>query len=119
MINLTEDVKNGSNYCYVRCATLIVRVVGKPWHKTCATHYHAQLGLPEKGCAIKEKVVLEKRRYLALFSYPGLLDVRMSWIGASPVVQLLCVTNILLLLRYLETKLSLFKQMIVYFILYS
>ena len=25
--------------------------------KTCATHYHAQLGLPDKGPAIKELVV--------------------------------------------------------------
>ena len=27
---------------------LIVRVVGMPWPKTGATHYHALLGLPEK-----------------------------------------------------------------------
>ena len=28
---------------------LIVRVVGMPWPKTGATHYHALLGLPEKN----------------------------------------------------------------------
>ena len=28
-----------------------------PWPKTGATHYHAQSGLPDKGCAIKELVV--------------------------------------------------------------
>ena len=28
-----------------------------PWPQTDATHYHAQLGLPEKGRAIKRLVV--------------------------------------------------------------
>ena len=28
-----------------------------PWHQTGITHYHAQLGLPDKGCAIKGLVV--------------------------------------------------------------
>ena len=28
-----------------------------PWPKTGTTHYHAQLGLPDKGRAIKELVV--------------------------------------------------------------
>ena len=28
-----------------------------PWSKTGATNYHAQLGLPDKGRAIKELVV--------------------------------------------------------------
>ena len=28
-----------------------------PWPKTFANHYHAQLGLPDKGHAIKELVV--------------------------------------------------------------
>ena len=42
-LNTAKDVKNGS-YCYhVKCATFIVRVGGMPWHKTGATHYHAQL----------------------------------------------------------------------------
>ncbi len=30
---------------------------GMPWPQTGATHYHAQLGLPDKGLAIKELVV--------------------------------------------------------------
>ena len=29
-----------------------------PWSKTGVTHYHAQLGLPDKGRAIKGLVVL-------------------------------------------------------------
>ena len=29
-----------------------------PWHKTCATHYHALLGHPDKIRAIKRLVVL-------------------------------------------------------------
>ena len=28
-----------------------------PWSKTGATQYHAQLGLPDKGCAIKKLVI--------------------------------------------------------------
>ena len=28
-----------------------------PWPKTGATHYHAQLGLQDKGCAIKKLIV--------------------------------------------------------------
>ena len=31
------------------------------WPKTGATQYHAQLGLPDKGRAIKGLVVLQKR----------------------------------------------------------
>ena len=50
---MTEDVKNGFYCCYVRCATLIDRVGGMPWPKTGTTHYHAKLGLPGKGHAIK------------------------------------------------------------------
>ena len=30
---------------------------GLPWSQTCATQYHAQLELPDKGCAIKGLVV--------------------------------------------------------------
>ena len=37
---ITKDVKNGSNCCYVRCVTLIVRVGGMPWLKTGTTYYH-------------------------------------------------------------------------------
>ena len=42
--------------CYARCATSIVRVGRTPWPKACATQYHAQLGLPDKGLAIKELI---------------------------------------------------------------
>ncbi len=34
------DIVNGSQYCYIRCMPVIVRV-------------NVQLGIPEKGCAIK------------------------------------------------------------------
>ena len=40
----------------MRYTTLIVREGGMPWHKTGATYYYAQLGLPDKGSAIKELV---------------------------------------------------------------
>ena len=31
----------------------LVKIGGMPWPATCETHYYAQLGLPEKSCAIK------------------------------------------------------------------
>ncbi len=34
-----------------------VRVGGLPWPQTGAAHYHAHLGLPDKGCEIKGLVV--------------------------------------------------------------
>ena len=37
--------------------TLKEKVGELSWPKTGATPYHAQLGLPDKGCAIKELVV--------------------------------------------------------------
>ena len=52
-----KDVKNCTYCCYVRCLTLIVLVGGMPWPQTGATLYHAQLGLPDKGRAIKGLVV--------------------------------------------------------------
>ena len=33
--------------------SVIVWVGRMPWPQTCATQYHAQLGFPDKGCAIK------------------------------------------------------------------
>ncbi len=54
---IAKDVKICTYCCYVRCATLIVWVVGMPWHQTGSTQYHAQLGLPEKGSAINGLVV--------------------------------------------------------------
>ena len=35
----------------------MLRVGGMPWLQTCAVHYHVQLGLPDKGCAMKGLVV--------------------------------------------------------------
>ncbi len=54
---IAKDVKSCTFYCYVRCATLKVGVGGMPWPNTGATHYHAQLGIPKKGHAIKGLVV--------------------------------------------------------------
>ena len=33
------------------------RVGGMPWPQTCATHYHAHLGSPDKDRAIKRLIV--------------------------------------------------------------
>ena len=38
---VVKDVKSCDCCCYDRCAIAIVRVGGMPWHKTCATYYHA------------------------------------------------------------------------------
>ena len=54
---VAKDVKSYAYCCYVRCVTLIVRVGGMPWPQTGATHYHAQLGLPDKGRAIKGLII--------------------------------------------------------------
>ena len=63
---------------------LIDRIGEMYWPKTGAIHYHAQLGLPVKGRAIKEWVVCwvlfipiprvfgQKRRDFAPLSYPEL-----------------------------------------------
>ena len=54
---IAKDIKSCTYCCYVRCATLIVRVRGMPWPRTGPTHYHAQLGLPDKGRVIKGLVI--------------------------------------------------------------
>ncbi len=54
---IPKDVKNCTYYCYARCATLLVLVGGMPWIQTGAIQYHAHIGLPDKGHAIKELVV--------------------------------------------------------------
>ncbi len=50
---IAKYVKGGTYCCYVKCATLIVWVGGTPWPKQGTNQYHAQLGLPDKVCAIK------------------------------------------------------------------
>ena len=52
---LTPSKSNDTNslYCYVIWATLLNRVEGMPWHKSGTTHYHAQIGFPDKGHALK------------------------------------------------------------------
>ncbi len=54
---IAKDAKSCTYCCYVRCSTLIVKVGGMPWPQTGATQYHTQLGLPDKGRAMKVFVV--------------------------------------------------------------
>ena len=49
---INKDVKSGST----AAMSLIVRVGGLFWSKIGATCYYAQLGLPDKGRAIKGMV---------------------------------------------------------------
>ncbi len=55
--NKARDIKSCTYSCYVRCSPLIVWVGRIPCSQTGATHYHAQLGLQDKVCAIKGLVV--------------------------------------------------------------
>ncbi len=42
------------SYSYISCVILIIVRVGEmPWPKTGATHYHAHLGLLDRGRGIK------------------------------------------------------------------
>ncbi len=54
---IVKDFKSYNYCCYVRCVTIIKRVVGMPWLQTGATHYHAQCVLPDKVHAIKVLVI--------------------------------------------------------------
>ncbi len=65
---ITKDVKSFTYYCYVRCVTLIVRVGGIPCPPTLATHYHTQLGLQDKGRAIKGLIVFHFKTSLWILS---------------------------------------------------
>ena len=48
---IAKNVKSCTYSWYVICVTLIIRLWEMPWPKTGATHYYAQLGLPDKGRA--------------------------------------------------------------------
>ncbi len=54
---IPKDFKRCTYCCSVRYARLTLRVGGMPWPKTGATQYHAQLGLSDKGRAVKGLVV--------------------------------------------------------------
>ncbi len=67
-----------------------------PWPKTGANHCYAQLGVPDKGCAIKELIVCcvlpnltplmfgQKRRDTIPLSYPWLLNLMLGCHGHQP-----------------------------------
>ena len=46
---IAKHIKSCNYYYYVRCRTLRVQVGAIPWPRSSATHYHAQLGLPDIG----------------------------------------------------------------------
>ncbi len=54
---IARAIKSFTYYCVVRCAAIIVYVGGMPWSQIGATHYHAQLGLLDKGRLINGLVV--------------------------------------------------------------
>ncbi len=54
---IAKDVKSCTYCYYVRCAKFIIRVEEIPCSQICATHCHAQLGLPDNVHAIKWLIV--------------------------------------------------------------
>ncbi len=56
---IAKDVENCTYCCYNKCVTIIIRVRGMTWSKTSAIHYHAQLGLPDKGRVLKNYDIWE------------------------------------------------------------
>ena len=54
---IAKDVKSSTYCCYVKWLTFIVRLGLMHWPQTGVTHYHAQLGLPDKVLAINGLVV--------------------------------------------------------------
>ncbi len=59
---------------------------------TGATHYHAQLGLPDKGCAIKELVVCSIVRLGSIYEGNGSLDLCKVH-RSAPFVEVRVVKN--------------------------
>ena len=57
VIGLIFDPNRNSTLWFVRYATFIVRVGGKPWSRKGITHLHSQLGLPDTCRAIKELII--------------------------------------------------------------
>ena len=88
---IAKDVKSCTYCCYVRCATLIVWVGGMPWPQTGATQYHTQLGLPDKGCAIKERAVCNNWDVKPLDLLNGLA---LGWHQLSPEWGMICVKHV-------------------------
>ncbi len=94
---IAKDVKSYTYCCFVRCATLIVRVEGMPWLQTGTSQYHQQLGLQDKGRAIKELGVC----YVV---WLGSLIYGMDfWTSASCVVWYLIVVRMAIELKYRNT----------------
>ncbi len=91
---IAKEVKRCTYCCYVRCATLIVWVGGMSCPKTGAIQYHAQLGLPDKGRAIKGLVVwnswdlgpLDPQNGLALGCYQPSPEVWLVWLTSKLAV---------------------------------
>ncbi len=50
---MAKDVERCTYYCYVRCAILIVWLGWMPCPQINASQCHAQLGLPDRGRAMK------------------------------------------------------------------
>ncbi len=82
---MAKDVKSCTYGRYVRCATLIVCVVGIPWSQTGALRYHAQLELPDKGRAIKLLVVCYQV-LLGSMKGMGLIACRRCTTGSAPML---------------------------------
>ena len=77
LVNKTDTEKKYENQNYLECKLIVIGLrlnsqitVGiMTWPKTGATHFHAQLGIPDKGRAIKELVVFGKFSHTLLVKF--------------------------------------------------
>ena len=93
--DIAKHVKSCTYCCYVRCATLVVRVGEMPWTKTGATINHAELGFQTK--------VFQSKGWLSVMWYgydlwDGSLDQRKVR-GVSPIFVVRMATK----LKYCNT----------------
>ena len=109
-------VKNGSYYCYVRCATFIVRVGGKPWPKNrrnslpCTVMTSGQSSCNQRvgwrmgATTLIPWVFGRKRRDLAPLINPGLLDLALKchWQQPRPYEEVTFHINSLYMLNILH-----------------
>ncbi len=68
---ISDDIKSCTYCCFVICTKLLVLLYDITQPKIGATHYHTQLGLPDKGHAIKGLLLKSYAFEPAKWSDPG------------------------------------------------
>ncbi len=86
-------------YCYVRCATLIAQLRGMSLPQIGASYNQAQLGLLDKGLAIKWLVIC-----YVVWLGPLIYEMGL-WTSARCVVRSLVMVRMAIELKYRKTQL--------------